>query len=306
MVNKAEGNVVATGNEKTVTVTTATNSTPPAKKTTAGAAAQKKGTSATSTPPANKVFVTSINERLNKAIADDKSEKNRSPDLVGLAADFDHMRKQLRGLIAACKKYHETSAQTETSKKEIISFMAKLADGSPLHDDIGKANNSDSLVHIQSSAAKKAKDNVIEFQKKVLDYAIEWESIVTSRADVELKKCKKLETDQEHYEGKVEKLREEVNKLETAGKKPGNAKLEKLARNEEKLKASFKVHEAAANKACVLLEQIVQHGWKDLYHMVKATVNCEKHRVDGEAATFAEMKEALDRMAVIHSATKKA
>jgi len=173
-----------------------------------------------------------------------------------------------------------------------------------LHDDIGKANNAESLVHIQSTTAKKAKDNAVEFQKKVLDFAVEWESIVTNRADIELKKCKKLEKDQEHYAGKVEKLRGAVNKLETAGKKPGNAKLEKLARNEEKLKGSFKVHEAAANKACVLLEQIVQHGWKDLYHMVKATVNCEKHRVDGEAATFHEMQEAMDRMTAIHSGAK--
>jgi len=70
-------------------------------------------------PTANNASAASINERLNKAIANDNSEKNRSPDLVGLAADFDHMRKQLRGLIAACKKYHETSAQTDTSKTEV-------------------------------------------------------------------------------------------------------------------------------------------------------------------------------------------
>jgi len=253
----------------------------------------------------NKAYMTNIDDRLTKAVENAKEQKNRSPDLVGLSKEFDNMRKQLRTLIVSTKKYNEAYIQSETARAEMINEMAKLSEGSPLYDDVGKTKNDESLAHINQAAAKEAKESAIDFHKKVVDYATEWESIVTTRIDDKLRDCKKLGQDRSHYEGKVDKLRQDINKTENSGREAPESKMEKLKRNEEKLKEAFEKHEELAGKTCVLIEEVVQSGWKDLYPLIKSTMNWEVNRVKNEAEIFSEIPEALDRLVITYKANRK-
>eukprot|EP00538_Stauroneis_constricta_P009016 CAMPEP_0119559236 /NCGR_PEP_ID=MMETSP1352-20130426/12269_1 /TAXON_ID=265584 /ORGANISM="Stauroneis constricta, Strain CCMP1120" /LENGTH=382 /DNA_ID=CAMNT_0007606881 /DNA_START=100 /DNA_END=1248 /DNA_ORIENTATION=+ len=242
----------------------------------------------------------SINDRLNGAVKDVDTTKKRSPELVGLGMEFDHLRKELRALVGSAQKYNDSFIQAETARAEMINEICKLSKGTPLYEDIGDIQNGGSIGNINLVVIKNAKEKAIRFNKDVVQYVAEWESIVSKRVDDELKNCKRLGHDQSHYENKVDKLRQTVNKKEEAGKSVGHGKAAKLNRNEKKLENAFDAHEAAACKACALLEAVVKEGWKDLYPLVESMIAWETDRIQEETKTFSEMEETADRMKLTH------
>jgi hypothetical protein len=131
----------------------------------------------------------------------------------------------------------------------------------------------------------------------VVGYAVEWETVVTGRVDKELKQVRKLQADRRHYERKVESLRQRANDMEAKGKaSPSASAIEKLHRNEEKLKEAYMVHEAAAGRLCVLIETVTQDGWKDLYHLAKNFMKWESNRVGRESDIYCQLSNTLDSM----------
>ena len=62
---------------------------------------------------------TKIASRLTRAVNDSQYIKNRSPDLVPLAKEYDVFRKRLRSLIAATKKFLQSTRQMEQSRMEV-------------------------------------------------------------------------------------------------------------------------------------------------------------------------------------------
>ena len=126
----------------------------------------------------------------------------------------------------------------------------------------------DPLIKLQEVAHAQHESRNDEYQQCVLGYALEWEQVVTSKVDLELKQVKKLQQSRLHYEKKVEGLRKKVNTLDNKGKDLSPDLMEKLARNEQKLKDAWEVHEIRASRLCFLIEEVVQYGWKDLYPLV--------------------------------------
>jgi len=187
----------------------------------------------------------------------------------------------------------------------MISEIGKLSEGTPLFQDVGKHQNNESIVHINEAASKEAENNAKEFRAKIVEYAAEWEEIVTGLVDQEMNNARKLGKDKSHYDGKVEKLRQEINKLENSGRPTPDTKAERLKRNEDKLKEAFIAYEEAASKTCFLIEEVVKSGWKDLYPFVKSTMNWEINRVQGESELFADLPDAVDRMVIAYKANKK-
>lgn len=120
-----------------------------------------------------------------------------------------------------------------------------------------------SLASVHQLALMSEKKGSDEYEKYILAYALEWEEIVTSRLDKEIKTVQQLQRRRLHYERKVVGLRKRTNNMEAKGKeKPHLA--EKLLRNEQKLADAFQSHEQRAAELCVLLEEATQNGWKDL------------------------------------------
>ena len=68
--------------------------------------------------------ITLIEDRLNEAVAKvEPNVQNRSPDIVPLAKTYNVLRKKLRLLVAASKKYHETSLAQDKARAEVGSLM---------------------------------------------------------------------------------------------------------------------------------------------------------------------------------------
>mmetsp|Transcript_8841 Transcript_8841/g.10359 ORF Transcript_8841/g.10359 Transcript_8841/m.10359 type:complete len:388 (-) Transcript_8841:82-1245(-) len=324
-----------------------------------------------------------IEERLNKAvelvaISTESVQKNRSPDLIPLTAEFVQMKKRLRALIVVINKYQKRFRDFNKSKFEIAEQLALLSEPTPIREEIsceldgeateqlqqllerqhsssptsslplspssmvsnssfqcawsspstassasfvasaeitGKLNTIPhtvsqvakdyrersgadilSLYGLYSLAAAHAVVNDQDFQKYVVDFVTEWEKIVAEQVGSGLKQVKKLASDRLHYERKIEKLRNRANELEIKGRTSPNAVVERLSRNENKLKQAFAVHEKEASRLCALLEAITHDGYKDLYTLVNNYIKWEINRVEQESDIAVQMSATLDSM----------
>mmetsp|Transcript_31904 Transcript_31904/g.53340 ORF Transcript_31904/g.53340 Transcript_31904/m.53340 type:complete len:330 (+) Transcript_31904:131-1120(+) len=286
-----------------------------------------------------------IEDRLNKVVeaASSPITKNRSPELIPLTADYEQMKKKIRALIAAVKKYQKKTQEMQESKFELVEQFSVMSERSPVHEEIGGGLDTEtaealkrlrqqssssqeqhgaptttenvvevaekhrkqrggandttiSLYGLYSFGAAQAVANDYEYQSHVVDYAIEWEKIVTERVDRELKNVRKLEADRRHYERRVEGLRQRANELESKGKVSPKSQVEKLDRNEEKLKEAFTIHEREAAKLCSLIEAVTHDGYMDLYPLVKNYMKWEINRVGREHDIATQMSATLDSL----------
>lgn len=181
---------------------------------------------------------------------------------------------------------------------QLVSQLSLMSQNSPIFDDLGlgldapssealrricessesgnsvtqviqKRNETEpeftSLSALQQFASTQAVCNQREFNDHVVVWAMEWETTVTERVDAELKNVRKLQGDRDHYEKKVETLRRKLNDLEAKGKASPANQVEKLKRNEEKLKEAFLLHENNAGRLCAMIEAVTRDGWVELY-----------------------------------------
>jgi hypothetical protein len=281
-------------------------------------------------------YKTKVAARLAKALEDAEiNDLHRSPELVPLTTSYQNLRKRLKYLIKSAEAYQKATRQVEQARSKLFQEFATLSRGTPLYDHVGKLLDADSLQSIeqmgnvslattseglelqaksvtqvaeqlgakslaslQQLAAAHAKINSVEYQEHVLGYLSEWQQVVTSNVDKQLKAVKKLQQNRLHYEKKVESLRRKVNQLESKGKATPQAVVERLSRNEEKLKDAFENHEQWAGQLCVLLEQVTEHGWKDLYPLLKNTMKWEVNRLGRDNVTYGRLPETLDVMKI--------
>lgn len=150
------------------------------------------------------------------------------------------------------------------------------------------------IIKLKELAETQQTTRATEFQENVLDYALDWEKCVTQKVDRELKEVKKLQQSRLHYEKKVEVLRKKVNGLDIKGKEIPSDLLERLGRNEAKLKDAWETHELRASRLCLLIEQVTHAGWKDLYPLVANLMKYEFNRSGGELAMYGKFPLMLD------------
>jgi len=237
-------------------------------------------------PEAFKGPTTNVEARFTAAVKAHKPV-NRSADLVPLGKDFDKMRKRLRSLILAAKKYHVAQCELEKSRNDVALKMSKMTEDTPLNAATGQNIGKDSLVTVHQVAAEEAKRDAKLYQENVINYLLEWERIVMTKVDADLEEVHKLHERLNHYQGKIEKIRKRVNMMEDKLKITPKKLQEKLERNENKLEQAWKDHEKKASTTCNLLEEVTKRGWKDLYPVLKASMQWESDHAAHEYDVFA-------------------
>ena len=273
-----------------------------------------------------------IAERLEKHVenANMNKNKNRSPDLIPLTEEYELMKKKLRKLVTVVKTYNDSMEAADSARNDLVEHLAHMSAKSPIYDSVGGKLDKDaveelksirksskmsrtveevgkawkkryetdvcSLKIVQDLNSSQTKVNAREYNEHVLGYVLEWEKVVTERVERELKKVRKLQGDRTHYERKVEGLRARANDLEAKGKPSPDTAVEKLERNEEKLRSAFLLHESDATRLCILIEAAAKDGWKDLYHFVKNYIKWESNRVGRESDIFCQLSDTLVSM----------
>lgn len=154
-----------------------------------------------------------------------------------------------------------------------------------------------SLAEVQTMASLRATENQRELDQHVVRWTLEWRDTVTEWVDRKKKEVRKLQKDKDHYESKVELLRRRCHHHEpladscssrgattsavvgtpsTSSRTASPAQIEKLERNEKKLKEAFLRYETEAARLCALLEAVTRDGWIELYNVrnVLCVIQC--------------------------------
>jgi hypothetical protein len=160
--------------------------------------------------------------------------------------------------------------------------LAALSANSPLYEYVGDTSVDTSIASVHQVVAEKARVDAEQYQKNVIIHAIEWEKIITARADAGLERTNGLYQDLIHYQHKIDILRKKVNGVEGMGKESPAKLNQKLTRNEAKLNKAWELYEAGASTLCNQLEEITKGGWKDLYPLVMAALQWEVDIAAGE------------------------
>ena len=157
----------------------------------------------------------------------------------------------------------------------MIQAIAKMAETSPIQDALGDTKDPTSLLSRERNLHSQNSKNDGKFRKNVLEYVMEWESIVITRVDDEHKIVKQLREVQRHYQNKVEKLRNKTHALSDKGKSVSSSLEAKLDRNESKLQEASQGYESYAKRFAIMVEEVVQQGWRDLVPLVSRLMTLE-------------------------------
>jgi hemerythrin-like domain-containing protein len=157
-------------------------------------------------------------------------------------------------------------------------------------DEIG----SGSLIAFQQLAAMQDKLDELDFQTHIIDYIDEWDDVVTSMGDKEIKDCLQLAKKRDHYVHKVDRLRKKVNRIEHRGVRDAPESLQqKLDRNEDKLERADDLYEDKADDLAIVLSESVRKGWIDLYPLIKNSMKFEVNRLSRESSSYGRLTGTL-------------
>lgn len=227
--------------------------------------------------------------RIKEAVNGKKS-MNRSIDLVALTQRYHVMKKKLNRLATALHKHHSLIKEITNSRLNVAAQISSLTEGSPLYSCGGTLeDNSNSYSAIHQNLAKKIEGYSDKYQQFVVEYVMEWEKVVSTRINAGLKTTETLRRDLDHYQRKVEELHIQVNKALAKGKMVDDKTKEKLKRNEEKYAKAKESYNNAARDMCMLLEETVDRGWKDLHPILVKMAQFDMTLAGEESKSLAEM-----------------
>ena len=156
-----------------------------------------------------------------------------------------------------------------------------MAERSPISDCTSELPSPDrppeqvcSYISIHSKVADKSKSYISKYAQFVIEYVVEWEKVVTARISVGLKKAEQLRVDLDHYQQKVESLRQSANVSMAKGKMVDGKSADRLSRNEDKFIKSKQEYDLFATDLVVyvlVLHQmtfIQDHHTSEHWHYV--------------------------------------
>lgn len=182
--------------------------------------------------------------------------------------------------------------QEELKKAEKITGEASKVSIS----EILRLSEPKSLAAIQAFGTAYAASNQQEYQDHIMTYVETWEEVVTKSVDSLSVTVRKLQGDREHYEKKVFGLRNKANEFESKDKASPAKFVEKLDRNEQKLKEAFVKHETEACRLCALLEAVTHNGWIELQALCRNYIKWEANRTLRESDFQPHLASVLQSM----------
>lgn len=238
------------------------------------------------------------------------ASKNVSEDLTRLNEKYDAFCKRLQGLVNALMNQHAAMQQLAKARFQVAQHLAVLSKDTALFETTGQSSGVDrssdsinSYFSIQEGVANKTKMYTEKYKQFVVDYAQEWYKVITERVGADLKKAEKIRVELDHYQNKVESLRQSANATMAKGKQVDSKTAEKLTRNEDKL---IKIKEASSkfiSDLCLLMEEVTERSWRDLHPMLVKCAQFEGQVSSDEAKAFESMNgvvTALKKVASDH------
>jgi hypothetical protein len=171
-----------------------------------------------------------------------------------------------------------------------------MSKGTPLQAKvISDIDTTKCVSNVYNLASLQSKKDCAKFRNDVIGYCLEWERTVLGRMDNELAKSKELLGTKLHYEDKLPSLRKKVYDCESKGKKVPHSIIDKLNRNESKLKIAKNEYENHAFELVIQLEEAIICSWKDLFPLLQYMMTWESERANTENKIFKNLHSSLLR-----------
>lgn len=231
-----------------------------------------------------------------------KKATNRSGELVALKERYTTLRTHLKHLIIALKSHHASMIQYDKSRLAVAKQVGAISENSPIFDHAGKLPSKEgsgtvmSFASIHLAVSERTNMYADKYQKFVVDYTVEWEKVITHRINTALKQAEVLRRDLDHYQKKVESLRQSANAAMAKGKQVDASKAEKLSRNEEKLLKSREEYEVFASDLCILIEEVTERSWKDLHPLLIKMAQFDSTLSDDQAKIFVNLSGIVESL----------
>lgn len=192
---------------------------------------------------------------------------------------------------------------TKFTKKKVAHEVAKLAARSPIYDNVSELPSPDrppetvcSYLSIHTKVADKSKSYISKYAQFVVEYTMEWEKVITNRITVGLKKAEGLRRDLDHYQQKVESLRQSANQAMAKGKNVNSSAADKLSRNEEKFIKAKQEYDVFATDLCILMEEVTDRSWRDLHPLMIKLAQFDMTMADDESKAMNMMKQVVKEL----------
>lgn len=193
---------------------------------------------------------------------------------------------------------------------QVANHVALLTKNSPLFDHSGAmppagrpADSVISYLSVHQGLAGKSKMYSGKYSQFVIDYATEWQRVVVTRCDKALKEAERLRVEVDHYQSKVESLRQSANEKMAKGKQVDQKSADKLTRNEEKLIKIKEENKKFSADTCLLVEELTERSWRDLHPLLIKIFQFEMTISTDEAKAMDNLKTVvheLKRLAASH------
>ena len=150
-----------------------------------------------------------------------------------------------------------------------------------------------SYYDIHKKAFKETNSKLDE-QKDLVKYVADWERIVTSRVQSKYLEYSKQRKELNHYAKKVEGLLAEEERLKERGKPMKPKSVEKLQRNEDKLKGARETHDNSGESLLMLMDEVTLRAWRDAFPLLKKSVVFESDFADINHRHMAKLGQTLE------------
>ena len=127
-----------------------------------------------------------------------------------------------------------------------------------------------------------------EYYKSMIQYAEEWDLVVSNRIKAGLYEFNKLCDDLHHYTVKVNKLR--------AVKAPSKKLEGKLYRNEQKLVGAQEAHKVYSDHLYMYIEEVADRAWKDLYPLLLNAFEFDLNYCAGQFKFFSHLTQSIEKI----------
>jgi len=279
-------------------------------------------------------YKTNVAERLWRAKKEAKDlGATVSPDLVPLTKEYQLWRKKMSVLNKYIDEYKTAMNVLSEKRNQLFTQYAKLSENTPLFDHIGKPLTVAQISQVEQSGDDETRQSIesrtksvmevadqigpgslmahqqlsvmheklneIDYQNHIVGYIDEWDTVVTSQLDDELKTVRELAKNRDKYIGKVDILRQKVNTIERKSKQDAPKKLtDQLDRNEARLEECDILYEKKANEVSVVLYEATRRGWVDLYPVIKNVMKFEINRLGRDSSTYGSHHSTLEALKI--------
>jgi hypothetical protein len=223
--------------------------------------------------------------------------RNIADDRLRQAAGrFKVFRAKLKQLRNVLREHHSDLVRAETSRNKVVQALIDVSEDSPIFNLVGglpdDLDHSISFAAVHTDFGREMSIRLQKYQDEMIRYVANWESTVTTRIATELRHVDKLYKDFVRYHNKVEALKASAEKK----KNVKDADLDKISRNESKLRTARKEYRRNLVNITLLTEEVTDRGWKDLLPLMAKMIDCDVEACNKTAEVMNELVEVQREM----------